>query len=65
MVFGALSDALVPEAVVSVKNIFLVLKKPSQPRQHVMQSRKENALCLEAKKHKVSAELVVKTSSSN
>lgn len=31
-VFGAPSDALDVEVVISVKNIFVALEKPSQPR---------------------------------
>lgn len=40
MVFGAPSDALDEEVVVSVKKILLALEKPSQPRQHLMQKGK-------------------------
>lgn len=40
MVFGAPSDALDAEVVVSVKNILLALEEPSQLRQHLMQKGK-------------------------
>lgn len=39
-VFGSPSDALDVEMVISVKNILVALKKPSQPRQHMLQKGK-------------------------
>lgn len=60
------SDALDADVVVSLKNVLLALEEPSQPRQHVMQKGKCSLLgSYRLQKHKVSAELVAKTSSSN